>query len=244
MRTHSTRAKPMSISRAVRNGNASFDRSARRQRLQQLARPRALHVELRVARRHVGDEGVRVAEVAAHPGLDVAVRGVGGDHPEPLVVELGDREVGLERAALVEPLRVGDHARARRRRGWPRAGSSSRPASRPCTRNFDMNDMSITITPSRAARCSACPVRRTSSGGPTTAGRRPASTPARRVPVGALPAADVPEVRAAAPPAGRASATRFAPRAVCIDRRRVVALVDHARATRRCGSRRYSGLAW
>ena len=28
MRTHSTRANPRSISRAVRNGNASFDRSA------------------------------------------------------------------------------------------------------------------------------------------------------------------------------------------------------------------------
>ena len=28
MRMHSTRAKPMSISRAVRNGNASLDRSA------------------------------------------------------------------------------------------------------------------------------------------------------------------------------------------------------------------------
>jgi hypothetical protein len=28
MRTHSARAKPMSISRAARNGNASFDRSA------------------------------------------------------------------------------------------------------------------------------------------------------------------------------------------------------------------------
>ena len=61
MRTHSTRAKPMSISRAVRNGNASLDRSTDRERLQQLARPRALDVELRVARRHVGDERVRVA---------------------------------------------------------------------------------------------------------------------------------------------------------------------------------------
>ena len=33
--------------------------------------------------------------------------------------------------------------------------SSTLPASRPCTRNFAMNDMSITITPSRAARCSS-----------------------------------------------------------------------------------------
>ena len=111
MRMHSTRAKPMSISRAARNGNASLDRSARGQRLQQLARARALHVDLRVARGHVGDERVRVAgNVAPHPGLDVAVRGVGGDDQEALVVELGDGEVGLERAALVEPLRVGDAA--------------------------------------------------------------------------------------------------------------------------------------
>ena len=48
MRTHSTRAKPMSISRAARNGNASFDRSTRRERLHQLARARPLHVDLRV----------------------------------------------------------------------------------------------------------------------------------------------------------------------------------------------------
>ena len=93
-------------------------------------------------------------DVAAHPGLDVPVRGVGGDHPEPVVVELGHGEVGLERAALVEPLGVGDHARLAVDvvgREW----SSTRPASRPWTRNFDMNDMSIRITPSRAARCSA-----------------------------------------------------------------------------------------
>ena len=69
-------------------------------RLQQLARARPLHVDLRVAGGHVGDEGVRVVrDVAPHPGLDVAVRGVGRDDPEALVVELGDGEVGLELAA-------------------------------------------------------------------------------------------------------------------------------------------------
>ena len=102
MRMHSTRAKPMSISRAARNGNASFDRSARGDDCMQLARARALDVDLRVARGHVGDERVRVVrDVPPHPRLDVAVRGVGRDDPEALVVELGDGEVGLELAALV-----------------------------------------------------------------------------------------------------------------------------------------------
>ncbi len=63
MRTQSTRAKPMSISAAARNGNASFERSADGQRLQELARPRPLHVDLRPARRHVGDEGVRARRI-------------------------------------------------------------------------------------------------------------------------------------------------------------------------------------
>ena len=62
---HSTRAKPMSISRAVRNGNASLDNSTRRERLEQLTRSRALHVELGVARGDVGDEGVLLARSVA-----------------------------------------------------------------------------------------------------------------------------------------------------------------------------------
>jgi hypothetical protein len=82
------------------------------------------------------------------------VRGVGGDHPEAVVGELGDREVGLEGAALVEPLRVGDDARGAvdpvgRDPVEHLAGVAA------LTRNFDMKDMSITITPSRAARCSS-----------------------------------------------------------------------------------------
>ena len=51
---------------------------------------------------------VRLAEVALHPRLHVAVRGVRRDDPESLVVELRDREVRLELPALVEPLRVRD----------------------------------------------------------------------------------------------------------------------------------------
>jgi len=50
------------------------------------------------------------AEVSAHPGLDVPVRGVRRDHPEPVVGQLGDGQIGLDRATLVEPLGVGDHA--------------------------------------------------------------------------------------------------------------------------------------
>ena len=51
---------------------------------------------------------MRLADVAPQVRLDVTVGGVGGDHHELLVVELGDGEVGLEQPALVEPLRVGD----------------------------------------------------------------------------------------------------------------------------------------
>ena len=49
-------------------------------------------------------------QVAAHPRLRVAMRGIGGDHPEPVVVELGHRQVGFQRPGLVEPLGVGDPA--------------------------------------------------------------------------------------------------------------------------------------
>ena len=108
MRRQSARAKPMSISRASRNGERLVRHVRRRDRLQQLARARALHVDLRVGRRHVGHERVRVRrEVPPHPRLDVTMRGVGGDDHEALVVELRDREVGLELPRLVQPLRVG-----------------------------------------------------------------------------------------------------------------------------------------
>ena len=50
------------------------------QRLQQLARARALHVDLAISRGHVGDDRLRVAgNVAPHPGLGMAVHGVGHD---------------------------------------------------------------------------------------------------------------------------------------------------------------------
>ena len=39
------------------------------------------------------------------------MRGVGRDHVEVVVSQLGDRQVGLELAVVVEPLRVRDHAR-------------------------------------------------------------------------------------------------------------------------------------
>ena len=170
MRTHSTRAKPMSISRAVRNGNASLDRSTDVSDCSS-SRDRG-PCTLSCAKPDVTSVTKACAspDVPPHPGLDVAVRGVGGDHPEPLVVELGDGEVGLERAALVEPLRVGDDARLAVDVVGRDAARAPRPASRPCTRNLDMNDMSMTITPSRAARCSAAQYGRTSSGRPHVSG--------------------------------------------------------------------------
>ena len=89
-----------------------------------------------------------------------------------------------------------------------------------------MNDMSMRITPSRAARCSASqygnqfwrPQDRRSTVG---------STPGRRVPVGAFPAADVAEVRAAR---GEPIVQRRLLRAArgLHRARRIVALVDHA----------------
>ena len=207
MRTHSTRAKPMSISRARAERERLVRQVGGGERLQQLARARALHVDLRVARGDVGDEGV-----ARRRGAGASRSRRGGARcrrrpPEPLVVELGDREVGLELAALVEPLRVGDvpgvavdvvgrdavEERARRRG--------------PATRNFAMNDMSMRITPSRAAWCSASQYGNQFWRPHDELARRSGSTPSRRVPVGALPAADVAEVGAAAPRAGRGSAT-------------------------------------
>ena len=199
----------MSISRAVRNGNASFDRSTRGQRLQQLARARPLHVELGVAGRHVGDERVRVAEVPPHPGLDVAVRGVGGDDPEALVVELGHGEVGLERAALVEPLGVGDRRPASPSTSLAEMRSSTAPGV--AALHEELRHERHVHDDHALARGAVLgrPVREPVLAGPTTACSASGSTPARRVPVGALPAADVAEVRAAARPAGRGTATAW-----------------------------------
>ena len=82
----------------------------RREALQQRARQRPLHVDLRRPAGDVGDEHVPFADVAPHPPLDVPVRGVGGHHEEVVVGDLGDGEVGLQQAACVEPLGVGDAA--------------------------------------------------------------------------------------------------------------------------------------
>ena len=106
----STRAYPMSMYRAARNGNASFDIVGVRDRCEQLTRPRPLHVDLRVPGGHVRDERMAVAEMPAHPGLRVPMRGVGGDDEELIVVEHGHGQVGLERAAVVQPLGIGDPA--------------------------------------------------------------------------------------------------------------------------------------
>ena len=87
----------------------------RGERGQQLARARPLHVQLGVARRDVGDGGEQPAVdglgVPADPGLDVPVRGVRRDHPEPVVGQLGHGQIGLQQPGLVQPLGVGDHTR-------------------------------------------------------------------------------------------------------------------------------------
>ena len=78
------------------------------ERLQQRSRQRTLQVDLGEPGRHVGDERVVRVGVASQSRLDVAVRGVGGHHEEVVGVEFGDREVGLERSGLAQPLRVRD----------------------------------------------------------------------------------------------------------------------------------------
>ena len=108
MRAHSTRPPARSIHRAVRNGNASVDRSAAVSVGEQLAGAGPLHVELGELGGDVGDDRGAVAGRAAEPGQGVAVRGVGGDDEEVVVGELGHGQVGLDAAVLVEPLRVGD----------------------------------------------------------------------------------------------------------------------------------------
>ena len=52
----------------------------RRQRLQQLARARALDIELAIGRRHVGHERMGIVrDIALHPGFGVAKLRVGHD---------------------------------------------------------------------------------------------------------------------------------------------------------------------
>ncbi len=94
--------------------------------------------------------------------------------------------------------------------------SSTRPASRPCTRNFDMKDMSIRPTPSRTARCSAShcgnQLWRPHDSSATLASRPgPANQSAPSQPLTS---------RKYAPCSARRSwiGDRFTPRAVCIDR--------------------------
>ena len=217
MRMQSTRAKPMSISRAARNGNASLRQVGGRHELHQLARARALDVDLRVAGGHVGDERVRVAEVALHPGLDVAMRGVGRDDPEALVVELGDGEVGLELAALVEPLRVRDHARRRRRRCSREIQLSSSPGVAALDEEL-RHERHVHEDHALARGAGARPPSTgTSSGGPTTAARICGVAPG-----GAYQSAPSQPLtsRKYAPRAASRSwnGDCFAPRAVCIER--------------------------
>ena len=64
-----------------------------------------------VATRYVSNEGVLTLGGTLHAGEHMAMSGIGGDDEEVLVIELGDREVGLEEALLIKPLGVGDAAR-------------------------------------------------------------------------------------------------------------------------------------
>ena len=106
--------------------------------------------------------------------------------------------------SVVEPLGVGDPSRPRRRRRRPETWSSTSPASAPVTRNFDMNDMSISPTPSRIGAVLGLPLlepRRPAPGRLGLGGDARAGEP-----VGALPAGHLAQVAALARRAGRAPA--------------------------------------
>ncbi len=76
--------------------------------LQHLPGPGPLQVELGVSRGDVADSGAGGADPPAQQRLHVPVRGIRRHHPEPLVVEFGDGQVGLDPAALVQPRGIGD----------------------------------------------------------------------------------------------------------------------------------------
>src|SRR3546814_6121684 len=66
----------------------------------------------RLTRRHVGDHAVRVVgDVAAQPGEVAARHRRAGHHQEGGLGEARDGEVGLDAAAVVQPLGVDDAAR-------------------------------------------------------------------------------------------------------------------------------------
>ena len=76
-----------------------------------VARQRALQVELREVAGDVADDHRAVAGRPREQPGDVAVGGVGGDHQEPVVGQLRHGQVGLDPAVVVEPLGVGDPPR-------------------------------------------------------------------------------------------------------------------------------------
>ena len=94
--------------------------------------------------------------------------------------------------------------------------SSTAPASRPCTRNFDMKLMSITITPSRHARCSASQSAQ-NAGRPHVSG--PGSGVAPAPAYQSAPSQPLTSLKYAPCAASRScSGDSLAPRAVCIER--------------------------
>lgn len=68
----------------------------------------ALNIELGPRTCDICHKGLRALKVALHPCLHVAKARVGGEHKELLRAKFGDRQVGLDAAANVQPLCVGD----------------------------------------------------------------------------------------------------------------------------------------
>ena len=125
------------------------------------------------------------------------VRGVGGDHPEPVLVELGHREVGFQRAAGVEPLGVGDPAGLA---VHPVGGDLLQHPAGVAALHIELGHEGHVHQDHAGARgvVLGLPVAEPVLPAPGQPGLRRGAIwhgALRGVPVGALPAADVPEVR-------------------------------------------------
>ena len=154
MRMHSTRAKPISISRAVRKGNASLLRSAEvmacsNSRERGPCTLSCANAEVWSATKAWASPKLRFMWVSIWR-CTVSEPTTKYRSSSSLVTVRSASSVPPALSHWVYVIMPGAPSTL-----LPEMKLSKRPASRPCTANFDMKDMSIKITPSRHARCSA-----------------------------------------------------------------------------------------
>src|SRR6266545_4192340 len=154
MRMHSTRANPRSISRAARNGNAALDMScvvteASSSRERGPWMLICAYAPVTSVTNAWASPRCRRSQVSAC--RCVLSEATTQNRSSSSLVTV--RSASIVPPSLSHWVYVMTPASPLTRLAEIR--SSARPASRPWTRNFDMNDMSMRITPSRAARCSA-----------------------------------------------------------------------------------------